>query len=767
MSSLNEATRALLRGDPLPAKLEELRTPMLAILDELVDELVASRGDEVELELRERLLGDGSQTVAIMGQRGSGKSTLLAAVTAELLRKRRHLVLPIMRPDQFGEADSVITTFLAQLWDLICLDAELGDDARVRDGGESIKLLADVARGSAMAKTTKAALEQGTESPNDFADDFVTVSRSGVRLVSQLRRLAAQLCYFGDERNETRLIVVPIDDPDLARHNIIEILTDLQILSAIPGIVPLTCFSPEDLNGAWLDARQHLLPEATEKHLQFLLSRQMEKAFPYRFRFEIEPVAPLQRAAFIPIAESVSLHEKLTVLRREVEAAGNIIWPFDESTTISEQRFGLRNPLPDNARTLVQLWESLDAIDTDGGQVDSELIHLTIRRVLMVLTERIAARLGPRASSIVQAGPPLESLPSVRAMGVDLSMFNFFPRRSTTELEIGEPSLSVFRLRQIQELRIALPSEEGQSPQKYKPEDYLTAEDAAALLAVQEIALGSGLFDVRGGNVYLGYQDWRFLQTVEIANQATDDVFLLLPNAQTLSEVLRVASLWNSLATLASKMDTEALLATTISAACLTIERDAELELCQGYDAAFEQAAEIYSACLARRGSTSHAFVQWFERDLPLQWHSVFLGSERIRSLAARHEKLRNQPLRLEYPDQVDTSLFEARLRYLLDSLGAEAGEGEARHSWIAGYFEVASAFGSGQLDQLSAMYPSWQRDSAGVRAGAATTVGLQPSPSSRLRAAPFPTPEGTELQAAGLVALKRARRAARTELLP
>jgi energy-coupling factor transporter ATP-binding protein EcfA2 len=761
MSGLNEATRALLRGEALPAKLEELRGPLLEVIGELAEELTDPIEDSTEAELRERLLGDRSQTVAIMGERGSGKSTLLAAVTAEMLREKRHLVLPIMRPDHFGEPDSVIATFLSQLWEIISDEVESGSESSV--SREAVKLLADVSRGSAMARTTRAALEHGTESPADFADDFVAVSRSGVRLTSQLRQLASCLCSPACESNEARLIIVPIDDPDLARHDIIQILTDLQILSAIPGIVPLTCFSPADLNGAWLNARQRNLPEASERHLRFLLARQMEKVFPYRFRFEIEPIAPSQRSEFVPIAESVSLREKLATLRREVERVSQAIWPFDASVSHGRPEFGLRNALPDNARTLVQLWETLDAIDIDE-EAGFEQIHLTIRRMLIVLTERLTARLGTPASSLVQIGPPLEEASHVRDLQIDFSGLNFFPSAISATQDVAGESLAVLRLHPIHELRAA--EDQGQSPPKYKPEDYLSSEETAALLVVQEIALGSGLFEVRGSNVYLGPQDWRFLQEVELANQVTDNYFVLLPDATTLSEMYRAASLWNRLGDMAPQMSTEAMLATAIEAACLTVELDRDLELCEDYDAAFERACEVYLSSLGRGGSTSFAFVQWFERDLPFQWHSALFGGERIRSMAARHHELREQQPRQEYPHRVDATLFEGRLRYLLESLeGAEVSEDESRHSWIAGYFELASVFGFERLDQLSTLCPRWQRDSAGVRAGAATVGILQRSPSSGWRGAPYPTPEGTELQAAGIAALKRARRLARANM--
>ncbi len=769
MPTLNESIRALLRGDQLPTKLVELRDPMLEVIEELACEVAGSTVDPSEASLRQRLLSDGSQTVAIMGQRGSGKSTLLAAVTAELLRQGRHLVVPIMRPDQFGETDSVITTFLSELWDLVSEQPPASQgrsEARLARDPDAVKLLADVARGSALARTPTSALEHGTDGPIDFADDFLTVSRSGVRLTHQLRALATHLCRPLSTDADPRVIVIPIDDPDLSRHSVIDILTDLQILSAVPGLVPLTCFSPEDLNAAWIAERQRFLPDASERHIRFLLSRQMEKAFPYRFRFEIEPIAPSQRSAFIPIAGTGTMREKLAGLRSRVESITGGFWAIDEALSLDRPVFGLRNALPDNARTLVQLWETLDALESSPSELETELLHLTLRRLLSVMAEPVAVRLGLSSSSLIGVGPPLTDDGSRRALHFETGVLRILPSTSSEHAELTEPALLTFDLRKLAEVRMAIPPTGSSRPSEFSPEDYLSPEEVSATLALQEIGFGSGLFEASGTRLYFGTDDWRFLQRFQLANQATDSIFLLLPDATTLSEILRGGALWNELVDLTAAVDPISLFATGIEAACLTIEPEGELSLREDYEISFERAVELYGRCLARRGSTPRAFVQWFERDLPLQWHSALLGADRIRSLAARHREVISQPARASYPERIDTSLFDKRLGILLDALeGPGAGEDVSPHSWIAGYFELASAFGSKHLERLSHLYPSWQRDSAGVRAGAGALGTVERRSPSTLKASPYLTPEGTELLNAASTALRRARRATRTEL--
>jgi energy-coupling factor transporter ATP-binding protein EcfA2 len=765
MPTWTESLRALFSGCVLPATLDELRGPLLVAIEDLAGEVLDSYSPQSDIQL---LFADASQTLAIMGERGSGKSTLLAAVAGEIRRAGQHIVLPIMRPELFGEADSVITTFLAELWDMLSLESSapmMAGEGRTGDA-TALKLLADAARGYAVSRTTTAALEYGTDGPHDFAEDSLTVSRSGVRLARQLRALASELCARPAKDGGPRLIIVPIDDPDLAHQSIVKILADLQILGSVPGIVPLTCFSPSDLNEAWLAARRDTLPNVTTEHLHFLLARQLEKVFPYRCRFEIEPVAPSHRIEFAPISRDIPLRAKLSTLRSRVEGITGTTWAFDEALTNAASKFGLPNPLPDNPRTLVQLWETLDVLESEPDTPTFELLYLTLRRTLKIIAEPVIARLGSPMPEIAQIGPPSPDDPTKRPIKSDLARVDFFVSAvGRSEGQSDRPAIASLSLNRLHELRATLPSERSKPRSTLKPEEYLSGGVIAAMLALQEISFGTGLFDVDGSRIYLGGDDWRFLQTIELANQPTDDMFLMLPNATTLSEILRVVTLWNELATLSADLETEDLLATFIRAACLTIARDDSLEPAGNYEDAFDLACSTYKVSQKRGGNTAEAFAHWFEALLPLQWHSALVSGDTIRKLAYTHKELcaKSQAPRAA-AHQSDNGLFDRRIGVLIEALGEADTDNEARYTWVAGYFDLASCIRSEHLDRLSQLYPRWQRDVARVRAGAAS-VGAITQVKARSRMAPFPTPEGTQLLAVGTAALQKARKAAYTRL--
>ncbi len=764
MPTWTSSMRALRQGCPLPATLDELRGPLLAEIAVLNEELSTSYDDLERSLLEPQLLADGSQSLAIMGERGSGKSTLLTSVSIELARQQRHIILPIMRPELFGDTDSVVGTFLAELWEIITLDSGPQDTeapgTSAISAAPALKLLVDASRNYAVSRTPSAALEHSTDSPTEYADDILAVSRSAVRLTRQLRALASELC-LPSHPTGSRLIIVPIDDPDLARHSIVSILTDVQILGSVPGIVPLICFSPSDLNGAWLAAMKELMPATPDEHLHFLLARQLEKVFPYRCRFEIEPVAPPYRLAFTPISDDVPLAAKLATLRACVERESGSPWPFDAAASLTAPQFGLRNPLPDNPRTLVQLWEALDALERETAPDTLKMLHLTLRRMISILTERVAARLGTTTSQLVQVGAHVPDL-AKRPLTSHIDNVRLFISAEGAEVRATEPTLVHIHLRALHRVRAALRQDSKRSAD-LRPEDYLSGEIIAELLTLQEISYGTGLFDVDGTRLSVGQAEWTFLQSVDLANQTTDDTFLMLPEATTLAEVLRSATLWNRLTDLSGDLTSEAVLATGVVAACLTVDEATPLSASHDYEAAFEQACAMYSHCAELDGNTPQAFLRWFEAYLPFQWHSAFLGGERIRSLVETHQELIKPRSASYIMDRISgEEVIERRLALLLDNFDDTADD-NSHPTWIAGYFALASALGSEHLDRLSQIYPLWRRDSAGVQAGA-ISVGAVKQGRPRTKPAPYATPEGTELFMAGTAALRRARATARRE---
>jgi hypothetical protein len=561
------------------------------------------------------------------------------------------------------------------------------------------------------------------------------------------------------------LIIVPIDDPDLAHGSVVDMLNAIQILGSVPGIVPLTCFSPGDLNGAWITARRKMDSTLSDERLWFLLARHLEKVFPYRCRFEIEAIAPHERTQFVPIGGKGTLQRKLKTLRAEAEKISAAAWPIDEALCQDSQRHNLPNPLPDNARTLVQLWEALDALEAAPEESKEQLLHLTLKRATHILGEQLAAQLGKTISQMVHIGPPPVDGEAKRLMTCELEVSNLFVSAEGSGPSMPEElSIAEISLRPLYRVRIA-PSSDSASRSSDSEPNALDAAGTSAVLAIQEIALGSGLYDIMGTTVYLGRDEWRFLQTVWLANQPTDNAFLLLPNATTLSELHRCIGLWNTLTDLSKGMPTQELLATTVHAACLIRDPEAPLEPRADYAEEFDRACEAYLKCRAEKSYTSGAFVRWFEEELPMQWHSALISRGQIRRFTDRHRELRSESIegdRHEQGQRQVASFFDTRINLLLDALEAQDDTDISQHSWPAGYFELASAFGSQHLPRLSHLYTRWQRDLTGVHAGSAT-IGAIAEVGSKAVLAPYETPEGTQLVAAGIAALQRERAQARS----
>ena len=733
-------------GAPVPGAIEDLRGPLVSSIGALAHELPRAFGEQTVGFAHQDLLADGSQALAIMGERGSGKTTLLTSVCGDLEREHRHLVLPIMRPELFGAADSIIVTFLAELWETITREAEENETAGVGDGGATVRLLEKAARSFAVGQTTPAAIERASESPTDFAEDLLQVSRSRVRLTRQLRAVVRNVC-LPEGAPQPRVIIVPVDDPDLGRIPIPDILTDLQILGAIPGVVPIACFSRSDLRNAWMGNRRFEGEDSEDSN--FLLARQLEKVFPYRCRFELEPIAEGARASFQPVGEGVTLAEKLILLHQRVVDRTRALWMVDPAFMVGAADLELPSPLPDNARTLVQLWESLDVATVEG---DVESLYLTIRRVLDILTERWTGASGTTGDRAVHIGPARTTsdgkpVPTIGQIPANLDV------RVGGRFVPAAPAVASIQLAPIKYVLGVPPGQERD--RRIKPQALVQ------ILSMQEFVFGSGLYDVQhlARVAWLGNEDWSKLQRVELGGRSTDNTFILLPDAVTFSEVVRAASLWNELARFSEHCTAEQLLSACIRASCLTADPAAPPIAQDGdYDAALATAVELFKKAASKPGSTAAAFVEWFACDLPFQWHAGFFSSDTIREMAKQHSALIDGLDLPRYGAPAPKDTFDSRLKRILDARDPQ--EDDRAYGWVGGYFDLAAAKESVHLVELGEIHRSWHRDVTGIRAGASASglVNRTQRAGGRSALSPYERPEGTMLLAAAMKALDHAR---------
>jgi len=113
-------------------------------------------------------------------------------------------------------------------------------------------------------------------------------------------------------------------------------------------------------------------------------------------------------------------------------------------------------------------------------------------------------------------------------------------------------------------------------------------------------------------------------------------------------------------------------------------------------------------------------------------------------------------------PEEDALDLFDARIRALTDDINDESDAQE--RAWLAGYFDLAAAWGSEHAGRLAELHRHWQRRTTAQRAGA-TALGPAPRAVQRRRMAPYETPEGQELLDAALAVLRRAKSKAMTDL--
>ena len=784
MPSWNSALTAVLRGEAPPRQLQAMKDSMLGLLDQLRDDVEACyrQGETTDLSLQ--IMGDTPVTLAVIGERGYGKSTLLVSVCAALLRQGQDLVLPISRPDLFAESDTVMSSFLASLWTAVARRA--GPTQSPRDTmppqteTELLRLIAETARTQATSQAPIGALEHGTDSAVDFAEDSMTVSRSSARMASQLRHLAERLCLPDDGR-PPRLVILPIDDPDLEPSRTSHILRDLRVLGSVPGVVPIVCFSETDLTTAWISERRSRGLELPRERLTYLYEREMQKIFPYHSRFEIRPQSASQRVTFAPVARAVTMGEQLRVFAALIDTTFGVTSHLAEALASTTQAYELPNPLPSNPRSLVQMWEVLNVRDVRPDEARATL-SVALRRILDLVSEplrwKLMAETGQEKLYDLELTDPqeegdrrirvnLDAMERLRVFIGSTTTFDTSPRlRSIRGTSRGlSEAQAVIQVRPISRVRASIVDNESNSDAGMR---YLKAGEVASLFAIQQIVYGTGAFEIDASSprLFLGLDEWVWLQHITLGGLATDDIFILMPEATTLAETQQTCDHWNSLVDVASDVfASEYILTAAVTRACDFLVHDRST-VPTTYWEAFERACALYdgTAQPARAGDvTERSFRVWFERDILFQWHSALLGGEQARRLCERHRAV------VGSKDTEDSSIraavdpFDRRLKRIIDSIVDDATADE--HCWIAGYFDVASMLKSSYVDSLGKLHWRWQERLASIRTVAAATGDLVLSTSGTRKLAPYPSPEGQQLMTSAREALERFERAARASM--
>lgn len=249
--------------------------------------------------------------VTISGERGAGKTTVLAAACARLLAAG-HFVLPPVRPEFFTHPRSVIGTAIAHMQTVLRSDyrdllAGAAEDhppigAMLERALRRANLSTLVGGGDSHLRLDEQAadLALSAAADSDFMDDWSDV-------VAAVRTVVAQ----GSPGDEP-LIVIPIDDPDLAPTVLKSVLLDLRLMTSVEGVVAIACLNTDETRAALKEEYLASFPRtADERLLSATVEAQLTKSLPPHRRVDVRGLSNEQKLEFRPLDHSAASLENL------------------------------------------------------------------------------------------------------------------------------------------------------------------------------------------------------------------------------------------------------------------------------------------------------------------------------------------------------------------------------------------------------------------------------------------------------------------------
>ncbi|MBF6606695.1 MAG: hypothetical protein IVW53_14085 [Chloroflexi bacterium] len=323
----SKLSRILGLQSQVPPSLAPLLTTILAKIEQIAVS-ASQRPEPLDVDSRVRSFGDLSPmdsdaTVAILGDRGSGKTTLLNFVCAHLLDRNRDVVLPVLRPEYFGEQDTVAGWALAALHRYLELEYAqlLSEPISPEEPNVTLEtLLVEIRRQEAITQRGYAkALASQQLTPTEFGRDAAHLNSEGATFVEQWRRFVdALLSQVFPTPERPPLLVIPIDDADLRPELLPAIFAEVRRLSTHPGVIVLLCASESSTRFALLS--QAISGRQGAYELGGLLQRgliseaivldhvnkQLAKALPEHLRLTLLPMPIRDRLKFTPLDREAS-----------------------------------------------------------------------------------------------------------------------------------------------------------------------------------------------------------------------------------------------------------------------------------------------------------------------------------------------------------------------------------------------------------------------------------------------------------------------------
>lgn len=280
--------------------------------------------------------------IAILGGRGYGKTTVLRSILSDLAGPSHPptVVLAPVCPEEFLAGDeplgwiaSALKTHVEQRTKELRASGMSDDALAIEDCFRAFNNRVQWFLLPRLRTWSSAA-----DSPEALVDAMATASNSGASLRSALNSLCEAL--LPPQATATtltaggRLLVVTLDDVDLAPEHLDGILAVIPLLSSVDGVVVLVAADISLMRahlrrscGRHLDteaargAKPLTEPDSAEESVdcasgemptdpptaERLAEDQLSKRFPLDLRFSIRPLAPIERLLFRPLGSDTTL----------------------------------------------------------------------------------------------------------------------------------------------------------------------------------------------------------------------------------------------------------------------------------------------------------------------------------------------------------------------------------------------------------------------------------------------------------------------------
>ena len=680
-------------------------------------------------------IAEETTVFSVWGDRGTGKSSILASVAQDLMSESEpsFLVVGPIQPELFGPSDSILNVALAELKNKISKIATNSQFRPTTQNDVWRKILTSLELAqltAAVSRTTLGMISNAASTVDEFGRQLQRVAGATSDLWERLSTATTQVS------EACGLIVIIIDDPDLAFPQTSSTLRDLRNLGSLPGVAVLVGASKSNIRQAIF--RRSLMEEESDKHgteltLTHASSEAIsfeQKVFPASRAFYTSIPTSTERTNFKKVGQNSTI---MNLVDSHVEEVGRLL----KRALTRTSNLAKGSPLPERYRALVQIWDHLNGLLASSALGDMEYM-LELSRLCETLLSQIQQPRGVRSPLAITWGPMVPSSNGKKRQ-VEAKLYSLLPGIAAdggfwdpnNDARSSECGVTL-QLRAIESLNS---SSRWMKDSKFSGDDFdhsAHADDMPTLLAVQELLWDSGAFELEdetdlGGG--LRPPEFSFLQRIRIEGQDTDDYFITLPNAKTWSSFLLTGEAWNCITNRwrNENLSVQAILALSIEAA---------LEICR--DGAFvsDVATTVYQDALRKleqvlidlnsKDSLTLAeqeLINWYIGFVPAHWHSSIFEINEISTFVSSW--LRISPL---YSSSYSYSRAQRkwtliyRIRRMLEE-SYDAGRAR-KYVWLGGYDRVIREIDPPDfpLDRFERIKRLWNQRLKTRRRGAAVT---------------------------------------------